>query len=349
MSNPICYRRNFLKWTLLSAVSFLGACLADNKVQSIVNSRIIVVGAGIAGIAAAHSLQSRGANVVVLEAKPHIGGRLLTDYSLGAAFEVGAGWIHGPDGNPISTLAEKVKAKTFVTKDDSLLVYDRKGNVSSKASLAKLDDRFEALLKQVDDYVDADDLISLRDAIARVNPTLLKDPLINWALTVFTEFDTGGPIENLSAAYFDEDEAFEGDDVILINGYTPILTPLTEGLDIRLNTIVTDIEYKNQGVIVNSQKEKFVADYVICTVPLGILKAGKIAFHPPLPKSYQQSIGKIPLGNVTKVALQFPQAFWPLDTQYFGFQSEVKGKWPYFMNYRTFSEHNILVALSFGS
>ncbi len=344
-----CDRRKFLQLALLSSGSFLGSCLSHSGDRSRLKTKIIVVGAGIAGLTAAQALQSQGADVIVVEAKPYVGGRLLTDYSLGTAFEIGAGWIHGPDGNPISTLAKQIQGKTFVTEDDSLLVYDHNGNAISEAVIDKLDERFDSLLKQVDNYVGTDDFISLQEAILKVNPTSLEDPLINWALTAFTEFDTGGPIEKLSAGYFNEDEAFDGDDIILVDGYDSILTPLSQGLDIRLNTIVTAIKYSNEEIRVATNTEELLGDYVICTVPLGVLQAGKIAFSPVLPESHQQSINKIPMGNVTKVALKFPQAFWPLNTQYFGFQSEVKGKWPYFMNYRMFSNQNILVALSFGS
>jgi monoamine oxidase len=55
------------------------------------------------------------------------------------------------------------------------------------------------------------------------------------------------------------------------------------------------------------------------------------------------------MGNLTKVALKFDEAFWDPAVQYFGYLSEIKGKWPYFLNYRAFADANILVALSFGS
>ncbi|MBE9115014.1 FAD-dependent oxidoreductase [Lusitaniella coriacea LEGE 07157] len=333
----------------MSSISFLAACRVQKQEQSELNIRTIIVGAGISGLAAARSLNSAGADVIVLEAKSYVGGRIQTNRTLGDAFEIGAGWIHGPQGNPISTLAKQIDAETFVTDDDSLRVYGKNGKLISEDVLEELGNRFEALLEQVDDEVDEEDLISLREALSNIDPTSLEDPLIYWALTAFTEFDTGGSIEELSAAYFDEDDAFEGDDVILINGYDRVLETLAEGLDIRLNTIVTAIKYGSEGVTITTNTGEVAGDYVICTVSLGVLKSNKIAFEPALPKSYQQSIENIPMGNVTKVALQFPKAFWSLDTQYFGFQSEEKGKWSYFMNYRTFRDRAILVAFSFGA
>ena len=84
------------------------------------------------------------------------------------------------------------------------------------------------------------------------------------------------------------------------------------------------------------------ADYCVCNLPLGVLKAGSVSFSPPLPSNHAKRIAPIPMGNVTKIALMFEQAFWPVDTQYFGFMNPVKGKFPYFINYRTFTDKNNL-------
>ncbi len=308
----------------------------------------IVVGAGVAGLAAAQRLRSSGATVVVLEAKARIGGRLHTDRSLGAPFETGAGWIHRPEGNPVLDLARSVRARTFVTDDDSLMVIGPDGRAVSEDALTALDHRFERLLDQVDETFDAD--LPLADAIRRIDPRALDDPLITWAASAYTEFDTGGAIESLSALNFDEDEEFEGDDLILPDGYEAILAPLAEGLEVRLNHRVARIEYdRRAGASVFAGGRKLEADTVVCTLPLGVLKSGAVEFAPPLPGRHREAIGKIPMGNVTKVGLRFPTAFWPLDVQYFGLMSAEKGRWPYVVNYRTFSDANILLPLSFGS
>lgn len=349
------FRRHQLDRRLLLKLAVLAPALAAGRGghaagQAMKGESVIVIGAGLAGLAAARDLQDQGAEVVVLEAKDHIGGRLRTDWSLGAPFELGAGWIHGPQGNPVSALARQVGASTYVTDDDSLAVFTRDGTAVANSDLLNLDARYERLMAAVDDTVEASDGSSLAQAIRQVDGSALSDPLMRWALTAFTEFDTGGPLESLSAYHFDEDDAFDGDDVILTKGYDTILAPLAEGLDIRLSHPVTAIAYdEDDGVTVTSKAGAFEADYAVCTLPLGVLKAGAVRFEPELPRSHRRSIETVPMGNVTKAALAFPKPFWPLDVQYFGHQSAEKGQWPYFLNYRTFAEQNILVALSFGS
>lgn len=64
--------------------------------------RIVVVGAGMAGLVSARLLHDSGFDVVVLEARDRLGGRLWTDTRFGVPIDLGASWIHGADANPLS-------------------------------------------------------------------------------------------------------------------------------------------------------------------------------------------------------------------------------------------------------
>ena len=89
---------------------------------------VIVIGAGMAGLAAGRKLVASGVSVTVLEARDRIGGRVWTDVFDGIPLDMGAGWIHGPGGgNPISALAKQVGAKTYMTDDDSVIVLGSDG------------------------------------------------------------------------------------------------------------------------------------------------------------------------------------------------------------------------------
>ena len=339
-------RRRLLKAGLASTVVLPGL-LPRRAKASIADVDVIVIGAGIAGLAAARRLVELGYETIVLEADSAPGGRIKTDWSLGAPFEVGAGWIHGPEGNPISELADAAEAKPFVTDDENYRVFAANGDAVSTDDIEAGYERLEDLYAAIDDEFDADQALSR--AMARMGGKLGSDPMIDWMSSAYTEFSTGGSIDKLSAYYFDEDGVYPGEDVVLLNGYDAIIKQMAGDLDIRLNTRVTSIAYeKGDGALVSTDKGDFESSFVICTVPLGVLKAGDIEFDPPLPKSHRRGIDKIGMGNVTKLALKFDEVFWPEDVQYFGLMTETRGRWNYLLNYRTFSEENILLGLCVG-
>ena len=78
-------------------------------------AKIIVIGAGMAGISAGRTLQDAGQDVTLLEARARVGGRTHTDRSLGNHVDLGASWIHGFDGNPMTPFAKKLNIDTGYT------------------------------------------------------------------------------------------------------------------------------------------------------------------------------------------------------------------------------------------
>lgn len=78
---------------------------------------IAVIGAGVSGLAAAQFLASRGKKVTVIEARDRIGGRVWTSDKLDAPLDLGASWIHGPNGNPLTALADTLDLKRLPTSD----------------------------------------------------------------------------------------------------------------------------------------------------------------------------------------------------------------------------------------
>jgi len=76
-----------------------------NKIAGPVE-RVVVVGAGIAGLAAASTLRQAGIDAVVLEARDRVGGRLHTVDLAGTPVELGGSWIHHPIGNPLTAFCD---------------------------------------------------------------------------------------------------------------------------------------------------------------------------------------------------------------------------------------------------
>jgi monoamine oxidase len=334
-------RRAALK---LSITAFLGGLATRSRAQDMAGTKVIVIGAGFAGLAAAKQVQEQGADAIIFEAGSYIGGRVRTDRSLGAPFELGAGWIHGPSRqNPTQQLANLVNARTYVTDDDNFDVFDPQGNALSDAQYERLDELYE-YLEEILFYPVRSGQQSVEEVLTRIDPDIVNDPLGRWMLSAYFEFSIGAGIGDISAANGFESSSFDGADVILTEGYDSIIAPLAAGLDIRLNTSVSNIWYDDDGVEVDGEP----ADYVVCTVPLGVLKSGKITFDPPLPRELRDAISEIGFGSVTKIAIKFPEPFWDTGTQYFGMMTEPKGRWNYWLNYRTFSDENILLGLSVG-
>ena len=351
--NSFYSRRDLLKFALYATASSLISSKLNAKNDNILkDKKIVVVGAGISGLSAAKKLTQYGAKVKVLEANNYIGGRIKTDWSFGndAPFEVGAGWIHGPSSNnPTKKLADKLGCKYFVTNDDNVTTFDEDGSEWDDERWEEVLNIWEKTLLNVDKKLEFNDKRNLRKAIEDINPKALKYPGVLWALSAYTEFDKGTSIEKVSAVYHDDDKAFPGADVIIKNGYSTLINNIAKNLDIVLNTKVTSIN-TNLGKVIEIQtdQETYNCDYVICSVPLGVLKAKRIKFIPELPGKFKESMVKIGFGSVTKIAHRFDEPFWDTKIQYFGVNTKEKGRWNYWLNYRTFSKQNILLGLSVG-
>ena len=101
-------RRKFLQLSLSAAVSSI-TWSCNQSVAKSSKGNILIIGAGIAGLAAARQLKSSGFQVTVLEGRNRIGGRIYTDRNLGLPIDLGASWIHGINKNPIGKLAQDFK------------------------------------------------------------------------------------------------------------------------------------------------------------------------------------------------------------------------------------------------
>ena len=259
-------RRDFLKMSSLGIVGLslpsLTACNNNKKIDA----PVLVIGAGIAGLGAARALKGAGfTNIIVLEARNRVGGRIWTDRSFGFPVDLGASWIHGmKGGNPIPVLADNAGAGTYITDDEKLTVYNTNGAKIDGGTIDSYYKDYQSMLKSIENNGTAGQ--SLKAAIQNYNGGYLNDNIMKYQLASYAEFDAGGAIEDLDAAYWQNDNKFPGKDAIISNGYDTLPALLAQTLDVRLNATVTKISYDSNGVQVTTNQGNFSAKYLICTL-----------------------------------------------------------------------------------
>lgn len=327
-------RRKFIKDTLSSIPlllltnSLLASSCSDEDDSESNNKSVIIIGAGISGLAAAKKLKEKGFNVILLESQDRIGGRMRTNRSLGIAFDEGASWIHGIDGNPITTLAQESGMTSAFTDDSSIISYDIGGVERSASVYQSAEDELYTIMENM--MNNGSTTQSFESIFNSLYPAKASDRLWKFLLSTYITFDTGD-LNKLSSLLYNEGEVYNGNEHIATNGFDTITNYLANGITIQLNQRVSKIDYQNTKIEVTHNNQISNADYVIVTVPLGVLKANTIQFLPTLPNTKQTAIQKIGMNCVNKFLLTWNTAFWD-DVQYISYTPEIKDKFNYFVN-----------------
>jgi monoamine oxidase len=331
-------RRQFLKDSLKGLpIAFIApsllttACGKDSFNPK--DKTVFVIGAGISGLAAAKKLKDKGFNVIVLEAQDKVGGRLRTNRSLGVSFDEGASWIHGIDKNPITTLAQQAGMNTFETIDESRKSYDIGGALRDASTYNNTEDELYSILDTMMKKGNANQ--SFETVFNNLYPTKANDRLWKFFLSTYITFDTGD-LNKLSSTLYNEGEEFAGVEKIVTNGYDTIANFLASDLTIQLNQRVSKIDYSNAKIQITHNGTISETDFVIVTVPLGVLKANVIQFAPTLPTAKQNAIQKVGMNCVNKFLLTWDKAFWD-DVQYLSYTPETRDKFNYFVNVKKFN------------
>ncbi|GAB4531725.1 MAG: FAD-dependent oxidoreductase [Roseibium sp.] len=313
--------------------------------------RVVVVGAGIAGLAAARRLAEQGVPVTVLEARNRIGGRLWTDRSLGVPLDLGASWIHGTRANPITDLARRFSQPLFDWDYDDAEIVDLTGNDG------RLEDELDALEGTLEDRTSrtapGPGGPSVEDAVGRILQDGSLAPLTRaeiYALVVhLVELEYAADRDELALAALEEGGAFAGGDAILPNGYDRLALGLSEGLDVQLGQPVDTLAYSAGGVTLKAGAQTLEADCALVTVPLGVLKAERIAFDPPLPDRKRRAVEVLGMGLLNKIYLSFAGPVPDLDVLNLIRVSERPRAFPFWINLDAPLERPVLGVLNAGS
>ncbi|WP_423187206.1 flavin monoamine oxidase family protein [Alishewanella sp. d11] len=329
-------RRYFIK--LLTLLSLSHAAISCSRTDAS-NTRVIVIGAGLAGLAAAKQLQTAGYQVQVLEARDRIGGRIWTSRQWpDAPLDLGASWIHGKEHNPLTALANEINTPLLTTSTANSQIYHTDGTaLTNKAleSLQKLELRLTELIALAQDLPSDQ---SITSAVKALYQDIAQDKqltnMLNFLLNARIEQEYAGALAQTSAHWFDAAETFGNTDVLFKHGFDTLTQALAADLDMHLNQKVISIDASAKQVLVHTTRGTFQADKVIITLPLGVLKQQAVNFIPPLPAEKQQAIDVLGVGTLNKCYLRFAQAFWPKDVDWLEYIPTNHGKWAQWVSFQ---------------
>jgi monoamine oxidase len=268
---------------------------------------VAIVGAGIAGLRAAQILAGHGVRCTILEARNRIGGRIWTNRALGPPIDLGASWIHGTRGNPLTRLADEAGAEIEETDFEAYRLYDQAGRILRWSETPE----------------------SFRDVVE-------------------IEHLYGADLADLSDDAVEEGEGFGGSEVIFPGGYDQLFAVLDSPCELRPASPVTAIAYDDDGVALTVSGGRVSADAALVTVPLGVLKAGSIAFAPALPARKRAAVARLGMGLLNKVCLRFDRMFWDREAVWIGYVGPERGRFAAWLNLAPFVGQPVLVAFNSG-
>ena len=300
-------------------------------------TNVIIVGAGLAGLTAALELVAAGVDVVVLEARDRVGGRTCTQpASDGTLIDMGGQWI-GPTQHHLIRLAEQVGATTFPTYIDGENIEYRNGQLATYSGAIPMHDPMvtmelvEAMLELnimaqevpldvpwnapkalewdsqtfdtwIRDHVSSDGA-SMWITLA-IQAIFSAEPRDLSLLHALFYIHSGGSLNELiSVARGAQESRFHGGAQILSNRVAEAL-----GQRVILHAPVHTIRQHEHGVFVESDEFIVTGQRVVVAIPPTL--AGRLRYRPPLPGLRDQLTQRMPMGTVIKVHCLYDTPFW---------------------------------------
>jgi len=284
---------------------------------------VIIIGAGMAGLAAARELGRASLSVCLLEARGRIGGRVFTlhDPACNVPIELGAEFIHGR-AREIWDPLENAGAKITEVHGDSWCISD--GKLSSCDFFEEVD----SILEKMDDSVPDESFSAFLSRRFGEPQTNRQREAQQHALSYVSGFNAADPAqvgvhwlvrEMRAEKKIQGDRAFRPGD-----GYTTLLNAFQEqiahfGVDVCTDTVVESVSWRAGNVKVSARDARgtllLEAPRVLVTVPLSLLKtppgqAGAVRFIPELPEQKRDALNRMEMGKVIRVVLRFRERFW---------------------------------------
>jgi monoamine oxidase len=261
----------------------------------------IVIGAGVAGLAAARALRLRGLSAVVLEARDRIGGRIHTVRPRGwpLPLEAGAEFVHGrpPSLLPLARGTHELRGGHY------------------GPGLQRKDELWKSVMEKLGSLPSSREK-SVQAALRTLRFRLRTNAEERQLAADFLEGFNAAPLDRASvkaiAQQTEASERISGERIArLSRGYDVVPRRLARGARVLLGTEAREVRWSRDGVTVVARGATFTARRAVITLPLGVLRAGTTRFVPALPRWKKRAIEALEMGPVVKVALLFDEPLWP--------------------------------------
>lgn len=258
--------------------------------------KVVIVGAGAAGIAAAKHFSENKISFLLIEAGHRLGGRAFTEtLADGAPFDLGCHWLHSASLNPFVAVADRLgihyeKREGYgplcLFSNSEQLSMEKVASLNE--SLASDDYRMRTIWAQGSD-------VSVFEALDKDRP---------WGVVAnyWTALETSSDVDQVSIGdlinYDDTDENWP-----VIDGYGTLVNQWATDVPVKYNTGLQEVHWGESGIRLVTTQGDIRTDRVILTVSTGVLGSGDIRFFPELPERKQAAIAALPLGNYNRIRL----------------------------------------------
>ncbi len=276
---------------------------------------VIIIGAGIAGLACAEVLAAAGLSVIILEARDRVGGRILTHYDKKQHFpiELGAEFVHGEHPELIERIKRaglrlrRINEEPWCLEEDGLQKCSEFWSQTEKV--------LEALRVTKKDHTFAE---FLRSRVGKRFSADARD-----SATRYVEGFNAARAELISVNSIVRglrmEEKINGDKQFrIVGGYAALVADVLKRLPaaqvrIETGTVVKQIRWKRgrveAAVMRGRRRQTYAAQKAVVTLPLGVWQAGAVKFSPKL-REKEAALKKLYMGEVIRVALRFRTRFW---------------------------------------
>ena len=274
------------------------------------NADAIIVGAGVAGLAAATKLTRAGINVQVIEARDRIGGRIYTLHDLGLAMELGAEFVHGKPREIWDLIGGSTEQVDEMEGTNWCI---REGQVGPCDFFDQVYEFLNRMRITGQDQSFADWARSQTDV-----PEAVKRRAF-----AYVEGFNAAHAEQISVnslvGQSEAEEKIGGERAFRIRGgYSFVPRTLLgmcapDHLRLSMSTVVENVVWKQGSVTVNAAAGRatvsLAAPKVLVTLPLGVLQSNAVQFYPAL-EGKRAALKKLAVGHVIRATLKFKERFW---------------------------------------